>query len=187
MRWKPAMGLAVFGLVLTFGAVGSLPASAATTPKPNQPNANTAPSCRLVRDDQWPDWVNGQPAGFDAGDSGGVYLWHDTNGFHLRVTHKTDDKAFFAGTLHTSGAFADVTGVALEGNDHFSVGPDHHEITFRFVNYGHVDGLDFHTRCAPAVTMGFSADGHNLPANRVVIGHLDRHPATNPFTIVRNL
>ena len=185
MRWKPAIGSGVLGVMLAVGIVGSLPAGATATRKPSP--ATTAASCRLVRDDEWPDWVNGKPAGFDAGDNGGVYLWHDADGFHLRVTHKTDDKAFVAGSIHTSGALVDVSGVALEGGDQFAVGPDHHEVTFRFVNYGHIDGLDFHTRCAPALTMGFRADGHTLPIGRVVIGHLDGHPDTDPFTIARNL
>lgn len=44
----------------------------------NRSNANTAASRQRVRDDEWPDWVNEQPADFDAGDSGGVYLWHTT-------------------------------------------------------------------------------------------------------------
>jgi hypothetical protein len=33
--------------------------------------------------------------------------------------------------------------------------------------------------------MGFQADGHRLPANRIVIGHNDQHPSNNPFRIVR--
>ena len=185
MRWKSLVGSGVLGVTLAVGVICASPTGAATTSKP--PPANAAVSCRVVRDDEWPDWVNGKPAGFDAGDTGGVYLWHDADGFHLRVTHKTDDKVFVGGSLRTSGAFVDVTGVALEGSDQFAVGPDHHEVTFRFVNHGHVDGLDFHTRCAPALTMSFRADDHVLPAARIVIGHLDRHPDTDPFTIIRTV
>lgn len=164
-----------------------MPAGAVTTPKPTGANATTAASCRLVRDDAWPDWVDGQPAGFDAGDNGGVYLWHDSSGFHLRVTHKTDDKVDFSGVLRTTGRFTDVAGVALENNDHFTVGPDQHELAFRFVSSGHVDGIDFHTQCAPNITADFHTNGHVLPADRVVIGHLDHHPTTDPFTITRTL
>ena len=122
---------------------------------------------------------------FDAGDNGGVYLWHDGDGWHLRVTHKTDDRLYVTGTLRTGGVFAAVTGVALERNDHFTVGPDGHTITFRFNNSGHIDGLNFRTHCASALEMGFQADDHRLPANRIVIGHNDQHPDNNPFRIVR--
>ncbi len=166
-------------------ALGVL-ASTATAGATPAPKAGAAAPCLANHDDEWPDWVNGQPAGFDAGDNGGVYLWHDDAGWHLRVTHKTDDRVSFAGTIVTHGVFSDVSGVRLEGNDHFDVSADRHAVTFQFMNYGHVDGLDFRTHCAPALGFNFQADSHQLPANRVVIGHRDLHPGTDPFTIWRN-
>jgi hypothetical protein len=105
----------------------------------------------------------------------------------LRVTHKSDDKIVFTGTLTTRGHFADVSGVALEQRDTFTVSSSAHAIRFAFYNYGHVDGLDFHTRCAPNLTMRFRADGHVLPGNRIVIGHEDRHASGDPLTILRTL
>lgn len=174
--------LALISAVIV-GLAGSLvaaaPASAATAPKPK------GEQCRGARDDEWPDWVNGKPAGFDAGDNGGVYVWHDGAGWHLRVTHKTDDQKVFAGEVRTRGELVDVQGVALEKGDRLEVTHDRHELRFRFRNYGHIDGLDFRTVCAPALAMRFAADGHRLPADRVVIGHEDRHPDHDPFRIQR--
>jgi hypothetical protein len=45
--------------------------------------------------------------------------------------------------------------------------------------------LTFKTVCAPRLGFGFSADGDRLPAERVVVGHEDRHPERDPFTIIR--
>lgn len=173
---------AAVAVALMFAGLATATTAGATTTPPKA----GAPACLANHDDEWPDWVNGQPAGFEAGDNGGVYLWHDDAGWHVRVTHKTDDRVTFAGTIATRGVVSDVAGVLLERDDHFEVSPDHHAITFRFMNYGHIDGLDFRTHCAPALAFSFQADGHQLPANRAVIGHEDRRPDTDPFVIWRN-
>lgn len=173
---------AAVSVTLAFGGLATTTAAGAAT---TAPKAGASTSCLANHDDEWPDWVNGQPAGFDAGDNGGVYLWHDTSGWHLRVTHKTDDRVYVSGTILTRGVFSDLEGVQLERNDHFEVSPGHDAVSFQFNNYGHIDGLDFRTHCAPALQFNFQADGHQLPASRVVIGHEDRHPDTDPFTIWR--
>jgi hypothetical protein len=177
-----AVATAAVGVALAFGGLATATTAGAAT---TTPKAGATAPCLANRDDEWPDWVNGQPAGFEAGANGGVYLWHDTSGWHLRVTHKTDDRVSFGGTIVTRGMFSDVEGVMLERGDQFEVSPDHHAITFRFMNYGHIDGLDFRTHCAPALEFSFQADGHQLPANRAVIGHEDRHPDTDPFPVWR--
>jgi hypothetical protein len=173
---------AAVSVTLALGGLATATTAGAATAGP-KPGA--AASCLGNRDDEWPDWVNGQPAGFDAGDNGGVYLWHDASGWHLRVTHKTDDRVSVRGTIVSRGVFSDLEGVLLERSDHFEVSPDHHAVSFQFMNYGHIDGLDFRTHCAPALAFNFQADGHELPAQRVVIGHQDRHPDTDPFTVWR--
>src|SRR5262249_21104337 len=39
---------------------------------------------------RWTGAVNpeGRPDGFDAGDAGAVYVWHDGDGWHIRATDK---------------------------------------------------------------------------------------------------
>jgi hypothetical protein len=158
------------------------PASAAMDAKPKPADAR---QCLANHDDEWPDWVNGRPAGLDAGADGGVYLWHDTDGWRLVVTHRGDDKKVLAGVIETRGTIVDVHGVALERDDKMVLSKDGHRLAFRFANYGHIDGLTFKTVCAPRLGFGFTADGHRLPADRVVVGHEDRHPERDPFTITR--
>ena len=183
MRMKSVIAGAVAAVTMvgaTFVVAG--PASAATQAKPKPVDGRR---CVGNHDDEWPDWVNGKPAGLDAGDTGGVYLWHDNDGWHVVVTHRGDDKKVLAGVIRTRGTIVDVHGVALERDDKFVVSSDGHQLAFRFVNYGHIDGFTFQTRCAPRLGFGFKADGHPLAAGRLVIGHLDRHPRQDPFTITR--
>jgi hypothetical protein len=158
------------------------PASAATEKK-HKPIA--AKQCAGNHDDAWPDWVNGRPVGLDAGDTGGVYLWHSTDGWHLVVTHRGDDKKVLAGVIETRGKIVDVHAVALERDDKLVLSKDGHRLTFRFANFGHIDELTFKTVCAPRLGFGFKAEGHRLPAGRIVVGHQGRHPKSDPFTIAR--
>jgi hypothetical protein len=136
-------------------------------------------------DDSWPRYVQGKPDNFEAGGPGGVYVWHDAEGWHLRVTHRTDEKAVFTGTIATRGRLVDVHGVALEGNDWLKVGPHQHELRFSFNNYGHIDGIDFRTACAPALAFSFQRGGIEVPAGHVFLGDEARHPDSDPFRIAR--
>lgn len=144
-----------------------------------------ATKCSVVTDDNWPGIVQGRPAGINPLTTAAVYMWHDGNGWHIRVTHHTTNLRTFAGQLTTSGTFANVSPVQLEKNDQFSVSSDHHSITFLFKNYGHIDGLNFHTRCAPSISFSFQSDGSEAPPSKIVIGHSGVHPPTDPFTISR--
>ena len=186
-HWKAIAALGV----LTIGGLGvGGNAFASTSPQAAKTVASTAAptvagSCLKVHDDSWPGWTQGRPDRFDAGDTGGVYMWHDNDGWHLRVSHATDDKSVFSGRIATSGHLVGVRGVALERNDNFKVGPNGHLVTFRFQNYGHVDGLDFHTTCAPSITFSYSRAGHTLPSERVFVGDHKANPATDPFRITR--
>ena len=183
------------------GPGGAAPATFLSTPAatsaPTPPTAGTpatpsaatpaAVGCDPARDDGgWPLFTDGRPAGLDAGDAAADYVWHeDATGWHLRITHQNDRHQAWTGVLTTTGTFSDVTAVKLEKNDSFSVGPDRHTITFRFNNYGGVDGLDFHTHCAEAIRFGLRADGAPVNPTEVMIGHGDTNPPAVPFTVHR--
>lgn len=161
------------------GGVAAAPASAATTTP-----APAAATCTPSRVDHWPAYTQGRPHGLDAGDRGGVYLWHDTSGWHLRVTHRTDHVRVYTGTIATKGEIR-FQRVADERADKAWVSADHHTLRFAFTNFGRIDGVDFQTACAPSLAMSFRGDGHELAPNRVNIGFFDRHPATVPFVVSR--
>jgi hypothetical protein len=169
--------------VLT-AATSASPAPAAS---PAAQSPSPATTCSPLHDDGgWPAEVQGRPAGFDANDPAAVYLWHDEEGWHLRVTHGGDDRRVYSGTLVTSGTFSDVDAVKLEKDDFFKVGPDGHVLSFRFVNYGGIDGLDFFTHCADAIHFDLRGDGHLLPTSMIYVGHDADHPGAAPFTVWRS-
>jgi hypothetical protein len=186
MNWKKIAAVAALSAV-TLGIGGSAFAAAPspTSAAEPAPSTSTEKNCLIVHDDAWPAWTQGRPDGFTAGDTGGVYMWHDNDGWHIRVTHATDDKSTFSGFIVTTGHLVDVQAIALEKNDSLNVGAGGHSVTFRFENYGHIDGLDFHTRCAPSITFGFARADHRLPADRVFVGDHKTNPARDPFRITR--
>src|SRR5262249_57943447 len=91
--------------------------------------ATTRSSCQQVTDDHWPQWVQGKPDGIDPHTTAATYMWHDSDGWHIRVTHHTTNRRTFSGQLITSGEFARATAVHLENTDQFQVSKDHHRST----------------------------------------------------------
>jgi hypothetical protein len=182
MNWKQIVATAgLFAGTVGIGGSALAASPMATSSAPTSADKD----CLIVHDDAWPAWTQGRPDGFAAGATGGVYLWHDGTGWHLRVTHATDDKSTFAGQIVTTGHLVDVQAIALEKNDALHVGPGGHSVTFRFENYGHIYGFDFRSRCAPSISFGFTRAGHRLPADRIFVGDHTTHPPTDPFRIVR--
>ena len=148
--------------------------------------SSARPSCSVQADDNWPSWVAGRPAGINPFTTAHVYMWHDGDGWHVRATHRTTNKRTFGGQLSTGGTFAKVHAVHLEKSDKLQVSNGGHNITFLFKNYGHIDGVDFRTHCAPSISFALQSDGQPAPASKIVIGHGGVHPARDPFTISRS-
>ena len=173
-------------LALAFGAVALAiglvaPASTfAATPTTAATDGTTATTCT---GGAWPYAVQGMPA-VHAGSAAGDYLWHDATGWHLRVTHPGTYGLGFSGTIRANKPLH-VTGFALEPGDSFVVSADKLSVTYRFKNYGRLDGLDFTTECATRLGVGARLSGILLPARRIWIGHAGRHPLGNPFAILR--
>lgn len=175
--------LVVAGTLVAGVGVAAATTTGSSSSGPSASSGATSADCN-GRDGAWPAEVNGRPKGFDAGDTGGVYLWHDNDGWHLRVTHKGHAERVFSGTISTPGRiFAER--VHDERADRLSVGPNRHELSFRFTNYGYIDGVDFRTACAPKLVVNLRSDGRSLPIERIFIGRDGSHPLSDPFVIQR--
>ena len=144
--------------------------------------AETTPTCT----GHWPDVVQGVPSKWKAGATAGDYIWHDRTGWHLRVTHARGAKVrvVFAGRIQSDQPLR-VQAIKLEGIDFVALSADKKTITYRFANYGHIDGLNFQTACASKLTFTGSINGERLPRWRIFIGKDNVHPLQNPFTVVR--
>lgn len=164
------------------GLALSGPATAASTSR-----TTTAPSAQAAVCDAgpWADRIQGLPLGFSGGDRGGDYLWHDTHGMHLRVTHRSSSRAVYTGTI-TSPSAMRIDPVRLEKGDVARLSANHRTLVFALSNYGHVDGVNFHADCATSITVAHLNEGDSrLPAARVYLGVTKAHPAQVPFTVHR--
>jgi hypothetical protein len=135
---------------------------------------------------EWPAAVQGRPAEFQSS-ANAAYLWHDPDGgWALRVTHSGPrSRLVFSGNLTTAGKFVDVVAVSGGSNDIVFESANKHAVSFRFVNYGLVDGLDFATQCAKAFSVTVHIGGVAAPADAVHLGATSVSPAGNPFKVQR--
>ena len=181
MRLRLRIATGALGMA---GVLGMLAAPAGVAAASTSPAAAPTVATTVCTDGHWPAAVQGKPMQFKSGGRAGDYIWHDSAGWHLRVTHPGSRGVVFTGTIRASAPL-DGDPVKLESNDHFTVSADRKTITYRFVNYGHVDGLDFKTACAKTLAFRGAMAGHKLPTWRIWLGHNGRHPLENPFVIVR--
>jgi len=167
-------GVAAFGL----GAV--LPAGAQTS-------GSSEPATETTQCDygQWPADVQGRPVQLQAGSEAGVYLWHDTHGWHAFVTHSDHSIAVFRITVRSSST---VYGVEThdERGDAVIEHRDDHAVTLRARNFGYLDGMNFRTTCGRGIEVSGTINGQPLLPSQVFIGHDGHHPSTLPLTIKRS-
>jgi hypothetical protein len=170
--------LAVTAAVTVAGlAAGSGVAGAATAPH------RTAPEQKGCATGALPPAIQGAPA-VKAGSARGFYVGHDAHGYVLRVTKPLHDKAVLAGTIVASAAIRD-TPRRLEKADHVSLSADRRVLSFRFTNYGRIDGINFAASCANSLTFSFQDSGKPAPASEVHLGKGRTSPETSTFTITR--
>ena len=168
-----------FALALAIGLLAPAATLAATAPA----GASDGASTTACTGGAWPFSVQGMPP-LHAGSPAGDYIWHDATGWHLRVTHVGSYGVGFSGTIRANKPLH-VKGYALETGDTFTVSADRLTVTYRFRNYGHLDGLDFTTECATRLAFGGRMNGALLPVRRIWVGHAGRHPLQNPFAVLR--
>jgi hypothetical protein len=149
--------------------------------------ASAAPVATAVRapaDGAWPAQVAGRPEGVKAGAPTGYYLWHNSDGWRLEVTHPGDSHVVFAGTISTDGLLS-YQRVGDETGDLTRLGADHHVLGFAFNNYGRLDGVHFVADRATSITFSLTVDGRNAGVARVELGANNLHPDRVPFTVTR--
>jgi hypothetical protein len=77
--------------------------------------------------------------------------------------------------------------VKLEKGDVATLSADKKTITFKFNDYGFVDGIDFTTDCASWLRVSkLTANGKPISTSRVYLGAHRKHPSAIPFVVHRN-
>lgn len=164
-------------------SIGLLAALVAALVVPSAAFATTTTAAGTC-DGHWPAAAQGKPATFVSGGRAGDYIWHNARGWHLRVTKVSSARAVFTGRIRSDKPIT-VTGVLLEKGDSFTLSADKLTLTYRFVNHGRVDGLDFTTACAERLVISGSMNGVKLPISRIWVGARGLHPLQNPFVVRR--
>ena len=160
-----AAGLAAVLLTIVAGAS---PAAAAAEPRCDEGH--------------WPATVQGKPVSFEQGGAAGYYVWHDSDGWHLRTTTPADRPHSFAGKIVSSDDIRVVRQVRDEGADRLSLNGG--TITFSLVTYDGVDGIDFKVGCTESVSFALEANGRTAPASNIWLGATGT-ARTNPFRVHR--
>ena len=166
------VGTALAGTAL----LGSTTPALAATPSAA---ASPAKGCSTG---ELPAVVLGSPA-VKAHQAKGVYLWHDKHGYALRVTEPSSKRLVVTGTITVSADISNVKKVSTEKNDTVTV--QGKTLTFRFVNDGGIDGVNFAAECSKTVHVALRADGKALTPEQVYLGARRQHPTSVPFTIER--
>ncbi len=137
-----------------------------------------APSTQAQRG---PD-PEGQPTQLRQGALASYWIWHDSDGYHLRTT-TAHDRRVFTGSIEFSGGDGWVKAFQLGPNAELKI--TNQGVTFRIPNERALVGLDFRmdydTRATFTLELG--EDKGAKVVNHIFIGQYNSHPVSNPFVI----
>jgi hypothetical protein len=160
----------LLALVAAMSAAVILPASA------------TGEAASRCDEGHWPATVQGKPATFEQGGRAGYYVWHDSRGWHLRTTTPQRSPHPFTGTIVSSGDIKLVRQFRDEGRDTVTVSGN--KLTFKFVTYAGVDGVDFKVGCTESLSFSLKAYDRLVSPSRIWLGARGA-ARSNPFTVHR--
>jgi hypothetical protein len=158
-------------------------------------SASGAGSASRCDDGRWigADGINvtGRPDNLDHGDRGAVYLWHGTDGWHLRTTDASPGAHHYSGTITGSPGvrFLDVQKVRFEHDDHLDV--EGNVFRYSFTTYTGIDGINFRVnacgedRTHESLTFSMDINGHEDDPARIDLGDRKQHPDSATFNVRR--
>ncbi|MBK5307580.1 MAG: hypothetical protein JJD92_12895 [Frankiaceae bacterium] len=173
-RRTPISVLCVAALTAGLVTVGA--GSASAEPEPDAPRCSTG---------VLPNVVMGSPD-LRPGQALGVYLWHTGSGYSLRATHPGTRKVVISGRLTASAGFSRVTKVRFERTDSLTLSADHKTMTFRFTNYGYIDGINFAANCSKLMRVKIRINDAVASPRQIKLGKRRANPTSNPFAIERS-
>jgi hypothetical protein len=171
-RFRPTRFLAAAAIAVT-----SIVAPAVVSPAP----ASASTSCP---NGMWSPTFQGRPASLTPGAAAGVYLWHDGDGWSLRVTHPGSSRMVVTGTIDSSREITAVTR-ALESNDRVTFNSARAKINFRLENKGRIDGIDFKVGCSERITISARINGAPASTVQFHLGAGGVAPTSVPFVAER--
>jgi hypothetical protein len=174
------------GILTAIAGLSLLVASATPAVAQSTPTTTAATTAKKGCDTgRYSPIVRNRPAGLAPGAAQGAYLWHDENGWHLRVTHPSNDLVTFSGAIDSSNHISEV-GRALEGNDEVKLQKQRGRVLFELSNYGRIDGIDFRVGCSNSFTVSLKVNGQPIVNTQVFIGSDKVNPTSVPFRVERS-
>ena len=191
-------GLAAVAALGGAAAPAAMTAASASAPAASAGSPATSSGAARCDDGRWmgPDGinVNGRPDRLDAGDRGGVYLWHGVTGWHLRTTDITDTAHHYTGTVALSAGarFTSFSTVRLENGDRVWVDGSN-VLHYDFTTYNGIDGVNWTVsacdgaRDREAMRISMDVNGREDDPGRIYLGDAKQHPDSATFAVTREV
>lgn len=128
----------------------------------------------------------GRPNNYKLADPARYFVWHDSDGWHLRVTAPRNRSIVFKGAIRLHGAkFLAVRPIGIDKKtDAGSMSPDKTELTFQFTTSGKFDGFDFNLDAADESKIEFELLSFGRKAaDRIFIGGKAANPKAYQFAL----
>jgi len=112
-----------------------------------------------------------------------VFIWHNGDGWHLRVVDRVDDvEHVYAGVITTDGSFTDINPIKNDSADEFGERGDQ-RLKYHFTLFNASDGLDWRVEDASYLSFTLYRDGDLMPTRYIFVGESgEHHPSDNGFT-----
>ena len=138
--------------------------------------------------------VEGRPDSFDAGDRGGVYIWHDSDGWHMRATDISPTDHHYTGSIRLSpgASFTGFQTVRLEKDDRVYVTGDN-VLHYSFNTHDGIDGIDFRASACDSgrdnerMRFSLAINGNDEDPGRIFLGDAKQHPDSGTFMVRREV
>jgi hypothetical protein len=126
--------------------------------------------------------VEGQPSMMQQGALASYWIWHDRDGFHLRVT-TAHDRRTFTGLITFSGELGWARAYELGPEDEVRV--TNQGIRFRILAEKNINGFDFRVGRGSQATVHLEINdmGPQKLLQSVFLGQNNVHPMSNDFTL----
>lgn len=126
--------------------------------------------------------LEGQPSTLREGAMASYWIWHDSDGYHLRTT-TAHDRRVFSGRIEFSGGSGWAKAYQLGPDDVVKLTPQ--GIAFHLATQRSLNGFDFRMDYPSQATLSLELDddkGQKV-VQHVFLGQNNVHPNTNPLTI----
>lgn len=135
----------------------------------------------MIQAQRGPD-PEGQPTMLREGALASYWIWHDSDGYHLRTT-TAHDRRIFSGRIEFSGGNGWARAYQLKPNDEVKL--TNQGFAFHLATERNLNGFDFRMDYGTQATLALELDNDKGPKvlEHVFVGQNNAHPISNPFTI----